>query len=65
MAGDALEEYLPSAILQRYHLAQLGFAYAKIHFPDTFEAAGLARRRLIFDEFLFSRWRFGRLKTFG
>ncbi|MFR3484136.1 MAG: OB-fold nucleic acid binding domain-containing protein [Clostridia bacterium] len=64
MAGDALEEYLPSAILQRYHLAQLGFAYAKIHFPDTFEAAGLARRRLIFDEFLFSRWRFGRLKNF-
>ncbi len=51
MAGDALEEYLPSALLQRYHLAQLGFAYAKIHFPDTFEAVGLARHRLIFDEF--------------
>ena len=51
MAGDDLEEYLPFGVLQRHHLAQLGFAYAKIHFPDSFEAVGLARRRLIFDEF--------------
>ncbi len=62
MAGDALEEYLPSAILQRYHLAQLGFAYAKIHFPDTFEAAGLARRRLIFDEFFIQQMALRQIK---
>lgn len=62
MAGDALEEYLPCEILQRYHLAQLGFAYAKIHFPDTFEAAGLARRRLIFDEFFIQQMALRQIK---
>ena len=44
-------EYLPDSIRKRANLASLSFATEKIHFPADKEEMGIARRRLIFDEF--------------
>lgn len=46
------EETLPPTILNQYQLAQVEFSYRNIHFPESFEALELARRRLIFEELL-------------
>lgn len=45
-------EYLPEDIRERYQLADYNFALQTIHFPKDMEALLLARRRLVFDEFL-------------
>ena len=45
-----LPDALPEEILQRYGLAQAGFAYENIHFPADMGSLELARRRLIFEE---------------
>lgn len=49
---EELQEALPPMILCRYQLAQLEFSYRNIHFPESWEALVLARRRLIFEELL-------------
>ena len=46
-------EYLPEEVKERYHLADDNFAVENIHFPENMEKLLMARKRLVFDEFLF------------
>lgn len=46
-------EYLPDEIRERYQLADINFALRAIHFPGNMEDLLTARKRLVFDEFLF------------
>lgn len=48
-----MEELLPDEVLHDYELAQCEFSYRNIHFPTSWEALELARRRLIFEEFFY------------
>ncbi len=48
-----LKDPLPAEIQKNYELIDLKTAIANIHFPETPEAIGPARRRLIFDEFFY------------
>jgi len=48
-----IQDYLPEAIRERQGLLPLGQALAQIHFPDSWDLLGQARRRLSFDEFFF------------
>lgn len=45
-------EYLPEELREKYQLADSNFALQTIHFPENFEQLVIARRRLVFDEFL-------------
>ncbi|KKU86912.1 MAG: ATP-dependent DNA helicase RecG [Candidatus Beckwithbacteria bacterium GW2011_GWC2_47_9] len=45
-------DWLPAAMLEKYHLIDLNSALRQIHFPDTPAAAETAKRRLAFDELL-------------
>lgn len=45
-------EFLPDAILSKYDLASLPEAIRHLHAPETMEQAGIARRRLAFNELL-------------
>lgn len=54
LEARALEkEYLPESLRNRYQLAEINFAITQIHFPKDRESLQAARKRLIFDEFLF------------
>ena len=57
-SGDAA----PSIRLE-HGLAQAEFAYRNIHFPDTFQALELARRRLTFEELFYLSAGLTMLKT--
>ena len=46
-------EYLPEELREKYHLAEYNFALQNIHFPENREHLLIARKRLVFDEFLF------------
>ncbi len=46
------KEYLPEAIRRRYELSEYNFAVEHIHFPADRQDLLLARKRLVFDEFL-------------
>ena len=46
-----LPEYLPESIRKSAGLASLSFATERVHFPSDKEEMGIARKRLIFDEF--------------
>lgn len=46
-------EYLPYEYREKYQLADINFAVAAIHFPKNRQELLLARKRLVFDEFLF------------
>ncbi|MBP1736960.1 MAG: helicase RecG [Oscillospiraceae bacterium] len=50
---DVVTEPLPEALLDRFHLARRQFALRNIHFPDSLDSLELARRRLVFEEFLY------------
>ncbi len=45
-------ETLPSWIRSRYHLSEINFAVRQIHFPSDRESMLLARKRIVFEEFL-------------
>ncbi len=45
-------EVLPDAIRQRFSLCHASFAADNIHFPQSAELLGIARRRLVFEELL-------------
>lgn len=47
---NSLEEYIPEDIREKYKLAELNYAMKNIHFPESFEAYGIARRRFVFEE---------------
>lgn len=46
-------EYLPPSLRSRYELAEYNFAIEHIHFPKDQKELLFARKRLVFDEFLF------------
>ena len=47
------EDYLPEDIRKEYHLSDLSEAISGIHFPENKDQLILARKRLVFEEFLF------------
>lgn len=49
---DLQMEYLPEEYRERYQLADYNFAIRTIHFPKNKEQLLIARKRLVFDEFL-------------
>ncbi|NBJ88975.1 ATP-dependent DNA helicase RecG [Acutalibacter sp. 1XD8-36] len=49
---DTLEDPLPGEIREQYKLCYLGYALENVHFPKTMEDLEIARRRLVFEEFL-------------
>ena len=57
-----LPDALPTEILDRYGLAQAGFAYENIHFPADMGSLELARRRLIFEELFVLACAMGRMR---
>ena len=46
-------EYLPEKIRRKYELAEYNYALEHIHFPSDQKEMLAARKRLVFDEFLF------------
>lgn len=46
-------EYLPEELRSRYELAEYNYAIEHIHFPADRKELRFARKRLVFDEFLF------------
>ncbi len=48
--ANQLPEALPAPVAEAAGLCQAPFAYENIHFPASFEALELARRRLVFEE---------------
>ncbi|MDO4452877.1 MAG: ATP-dependent DNA helicase RecG [Eubacteriales bacterium] len=50
--SDGSLEFLPGDIQKKYHLSELGYALEQIHFPKEEYDLHLARRRLVFEEFL-------------
>lgn len=49
----AIEEFLPTSLLQHQKLVPIQEALQEIHFPQTFDSLRKARRRLKFDELFF------------
>jgi len=47
---NQIPDVLPNELKKTYHLPNLGYALSQIHFPETVENAGLARRRFAFEE---------------
>ncbi len=47
---NQIPDVLPNELKKTYHLPNLGQALSQIHFPETIEKAGLARRRFAFEE---------------
>ena len=45
-------ETIPEPVRLRHRLCQVEYAYQNIHFPESFEALDIARRRMIFEELL-------------
>lgn len=55
-------EYLPERLRKKYQLAEYNYAIEHIHFPMSQEEMLSARKRLVFDEFLFFLLAVRRLK---
>lgn len=51
-SGMLVSDLLPADIRKEYHLAEYNYALRQIHFPENEESCRLARKRLVFDEFL-------------
>ena len=52
LVNEELDETLPDYLLKEYDLLDLKNSIKQIHFPDTFEMYGKARKRLVFEELL-------------
>lgn len=48
-----IEDYLPNELCEKYQIINYTSALKEIHFPQNREQLVLARKRLVFDEFLF------------
>ncbi len=59
---NELAEYLPKKILKNNNLTDISQAISNIHFPDTYEDASNAKKRLAFDEILFELIKIQKLK---
>lgn len=55
-------EYLPERLRSKYELAEYNYAIEHIHFPANRQELMFARKRLVFDEFLFFLMAVRRLK---
>lgn len=55
-------EYLPADLRRKYELAEYNYALEHIHFPSDRQELFAARKRLVFDEFLFFLLAVRRLK---
>ncbi len=54
LSGDREEkDYLPKEILERYELARISYVGWQMHFPENEFSMQSARKRLVFEEFLF------------
>ncbi len=51
-ASNQITEFLPKRFLCEYNLCSRQFAISNIHFPENSRAFLIARRRLVFEEFL-------------
>ena len=51
--ADILPDCLPDSGRQTHGLCRVNYAYENIHFPESPEALGIARRRLAFEELFF------------
>lgn len=50
--GERIPDYVPSAVLDRAELGDLGWAVQNLHFPESMDHLAHARRRLSFDQLL-------------
>ena len=48
--AEQVDEVLPTQVRLAHHLAQSEFCYRNIHFPESWEALEMARRRFVFEE---------------
>ncbi|MCX7941447.1 MAG: ATP-dependent DNA helicase RecG [Endomicrobia bacterium] len=48
-----VDEYLPNKILEKEKLLNINFALENAHFPQTWQLFNEAKKRLLFDKFLF------------
>ena len=60
--GILEREYLPEKLRRKYQLAEYNYAIQHIHFPSSETQMLAARKRLVFDEFLFFLLSVRRLK---
>ena len=51
LATETMPDYLPEYIREKYNLCTLHFALSQIHSPSDYQSLGVAKRRLVFDEF--------------
>ncbi len=49
--NEKLADVFPEELRKKYGLAEINFCINNIHFPESQDTLGLARRRLIFEEF--------------
>lgn len=49
---EVLRDPLPKEVREQYQLCYLGYALENVHFPKSMEDLEIARRRLVFEEFL-------------
>ncbi len=47
---ELLPDVLPDTVRRTHELCYVNFAYENVHFPTSFEALEVARRRLVFEE---------------
>jgi ATP-dependent DNA helicase RecG len=50
--GERIPDYMPTSVLDRAELADLGWAVRNLHFPESMDHLDHARRRLSFDQLL-------------
>jgi ATP-dependent DNA helicase RecG len=50
--AEQVPDFVPQSVLDRTELADLGWTYRNLHFPETFDHLRHARRRYVFDELL-------------
>ena len=50
--AEQVPDYVPEATLERAELADLGWAYRNLHFPESFDHLEHAQRRYVFDQLL-------------
>lgn len=52
LLGERVNDPLPPELRQEYELCELSYALENIHFPQSEYALGIAKHRLVFEEFL-------------
>lgn len=62
--GDKIDETLPSTLLSRYRLLNRRDAYRAIHFPMNHGEIKQARRRIVYEEFLYFQLKMQALRKF-